>query len=128
MPGYQPLPEGFTGDTADRVKRAQDLARTGHFDEAVLLYTEALNVALGVGLPGFVVGRLAMLFRRLGRYDDEIDLLERYRASHTDEGLTTRFTARLSKAVALAARSTADENGALASVRAVRARRPRRPR
>jgi hypothetical protein len=64
------------------------------------------------------VGRLAVIYRKLGRFDDEIFLLERYRDSLTDDELQARYRARLAKAYALAAQHRISDSVALASVRA----------
>ncbi|CAN5142649.1 hypothetical protein BH09GEM1_BH09GEM1_19890 [soil metagenome] len=87
-------------------------------------YEDAFSQALASGseLPSFLVGRLATLYRRLGRFDDEIYLLERFRDSLVNDDLQARYRARLTKAQALAAQHRMSDSVALASVRASRER------
>ncbi|HEU4723524.1 MAG TPA: hypothetical protein VFS59_19375 [Gemmatimonadaceae bacterium] len=73
-------------------------------------------------MPGWICGRLASIYRTLKRYDDEVELLERYRESQTSEEARTRFDARLSKARAIAERKRRSSTGALETVRQVRHR------
>ena len=54
-----------------------------------------------------------VVYRTLKRYDDEVELLERYRESQTSEEARTRFDARLSKARAIAERKRRPLTGAL---------------
>ena len=79
-------------------------------------------------MPGWVCGRLASIYRTLKRYDDEVELLERYRESQTSEEARTRFDARLSKARAIADRKRRPVTGALETVREVRHRSSQRRR
>ena len=67
-------------------------------------------------MPGWLVGRLAMTYRSRHRYADEVRLLEQYAASYTSEVAATHFSARLSKAQALAEKTRRHPNGATASV------------
>ena len=122
MPGYRLLPANVTGLAADRTREATLLEEQGDHRHAILMYEQALTASLAERpqLPGFVCGRLAAVYRREGRYQDELDLLERYRDSQTDEDARTRFDARLSKARALAARHMRTECAALSSVRAIK--------
>ena len=132
MPGYKTLPSFMTGDTADQVREAEARHRVGDSAAAVRLLEEALiaSAATRPEYPGWLVGRLAALYRTLGRYDDEVQLLERYRESQTTEESRTRYDARLSKARTIAERKRPHESGALESVRASlgrpRTRRSRR--
>jgi hypothetical protein len=122
MPGYRELPDSLTGDAADSAREAARLEQAGDRLGAVRLYEAALTAALRESpeVPAFLCGRLAMLYRTLGRHADEVALLERYRDSqHTDEA-RTRFDARLSKAMALAVKNKPRDSTALASVRAIR--------
>jgi hypothetical protein len=73
-------------------------------------------------------GRLASIYRSLKRYDDEVELLERYRESQSSEEARTRFDARLSKARAIADRKRRPSTGALETVRQVRHRSSQRRR
>lgn len=119
MPGYKSLPPSLTGNAADQVREAESCHRNGDSGSAVALLEEAFaaSVATKGSLPGWVCGRLAALYRSLGRYDDEVHVLERYRESQTTDEARTRFDARLSKARAIAARKKRKENGALTSIR-----------
>jgi hypothetical protein len=110
----------MTGDAADQVREAEARHRMGDSVTAVHLLEEALaaSVAVHPELPGWLCGRLAALYRTLGRYDDEVRLLERYRESQTAEEARTRYDARLCKARTIAERKRPRESGALASVRA----------
>jgi hypothetical protein len=131
MPGYKTLPAFMTGDAADQVREAEARHRTGDSATAVTLLEEALaaSVVLRPIFPGWLCGRLAALYRTLGRYDDEVHLLERYRDSQTSEEARTRYDARLCKARTIAERKRRTQSGALDSVRASlgrpRARRSR---
>ena len=122
MPGYRALPEYYSGTVADLTREAGLLEESGQQADAIAVYERALAAAAmeAETLPGFLCGRLAMLYRQAGRYADEVDLLERYRMSQTSEAARTRFDAKLSKARALLQKhSRPDECGALASIRKV---------
>jgi hypothetical protein len=130
MPGYKPLPTTVTGPEADQVRQAESRSRGGNPEAAVRLLEEALKASLVLRseLPGWLCGRLAALYRTLGRYDDEVRLLEHYRDSQRTEEARTRYDARLSKARTIAERKRRPDSGALASVRAAMGRpHPRRP-
>lgn len=119
----------MTGEAADQVREAESRQRLGDSATAVTLLEEALaaSAATRAELPGWLCGRLAALYRTLGRYDDEVLLLERYRESQTSEEARTRYDARLSKARTIAERKRRPQSGALESVRASLERpRPRR--
>jgi hypothetical protein len=120
MPGYKALPSFMTGEAADQVREAEARHRVGDSDSAVHLLEEALaaSVAVKPVYPGWLCGRLAALYRTLGRYDDEVHLLERYRDSQTSEDARTRYDARLCKARTIAERKRRSSSGALESVRA----------
>jgi hypothetical protein len=85
----------------------------------VQLLEDALmaSLELRMEIPGWLCGRLAALYRTLGRYDDEVHLLERYRESQHTEEARTRYDARLSKARIIAERKRRRDSGALQSVR-----------
>ncbi|MEO8621450.1 MAG: hypothetical protein ABI625_10320 [bacterium] len=119
MPGYKPLPTTVIGPDADQVRQAESRNRGGNPEAAVRLLEEALeaSVALRSELPGWLCGRLASLYRSLGRYDDEVRLLERYRDSQGVEEARSRYDARLYKARTIADRKRRQESGALASIR-----------
>lgn len=88
----------------------------------------AASLELRQEIPGWLCGRLAALYRTIGRHDDEVQLLERYRETQRTEEARTRYDARLSKARIIAERKRRPESGALQSVR-LSMRRPahRRP-
>ncbi|MEO5815446.1 MAG: hypothetical protein ABIT20_09225 [Gemmatimonadaceae bacterium] len=119
MPGYKPLPTSVTGPEADQVRQAESRRRGGDPQSAVQLLEDALMASLELRLeiPGWLCGRLAALYRTLGRYDDEVHLLERYRESQQTEEARTRYDARLSKARIIAERKRRRDSGALQSVR-----------
>jgi hypothetical protein len=119
MPGYKSLPHTLTGDAADQVREAESHHRNGDSSSAVALLEEALaaSIAAKGPLPGWVCGRLAALYRSLGRYDDEVYVLERFRESQASDEARTRFDARLSKARTIAARKQRKDSGALVSIR-----------
>src|SRR5829696_6147441 len=124
MPGYRSLSAQLSGTAAEHAREAELRQRGGDPDTAARLLEEALDASLRVRpeMPGWICGRLASIYRTLKRYDDEVDLLERYRESQTSEEARTRFDARLSKARAIADRKRRPETGALATVRQVRTR------
>jgi tetratricopeptide (TPR) repeat protein len=130
MPGFRSLSDALTGSAADLSREAAALEESGDHAGAIAMFERALAASLAdrAELPGFVCGRLAASYRRAGRYQDELDLLERYRDSQTDEDARSRFDARLSKARALADKHHRRDSAALASVRAIKpsARRGRR--
>ena len=122
MPGYRELPDSLTGAAADSARQAAHLEQAGDRHGALELYEDALRAALRESpeVPAFLCGRLAMLYRTLGRHADEVALLEQYRDSQCSDEARTRFDARLSKATALAVKNKPKESTALASVRAIR--------
>jgi hypothetical protein len=124
MPGYRSLSSHISGRAAEHAREAEVRQRDGDPEAAAKLLEEALEASVRVRpeLPGWVCGRLASIYRTLKRYDDEVDLLERYRESQTSEDARTRFDARLSKARAIADRKRRPDTGALATVRQVRTR------
>lgn len=73
-------------------------------------------------MPSSICGRLAAVYRALGRFDDEVHLLERYRESQVNDIARARFEARLGKARTLAERMRRRDSGAILSVRDVLAR------
>lgn len=121
MPGYRALSTAVTGSAADSAREAESRRREGEPETAVLLLEEALQASRGTTpeLPGWLCGRLAALYRTLGRYDDEVHLLERYRDSQSSEEARSRYDARLSKARTIADRKRRTDSGALLSVRKV---------
>jgi hypothetical protein len=124
MPGYRSLSAHLSGRAAEHAREAELSQRHGDPQTAARLLEEALEASLRTRseMPGWICGRLASIYRTLKRYDDEVELLERYRESQTSEEARTRFDARLSKARAIADRKRRPETGALATVRQVRDR------
>lgn len=121
MPGYRVLSSAVTGQVADSAREAEVLRREGEPATAVLLLEEALEASrrTTMALPGWLCGRLAALYRTLGRHDDEVALLEQYRDSQSSEDARSRYDARLSKAKTIAERKRRSDSGALSSVRKV---------
>jgi hypothetical protein len=119
MPSYRSLSAKITGAAADSTREAESLRRNGDLQSAVVLLEEALESSLvsSARIPGWLCGRLAALYRTLGRYDDEVHVLERYRDSQVTDEARTRYEARLYKARSIAARKRRPDNGALTSVR-----------
>src|SRR5436190_18260981 len=130
MPGYRSLSAHLSGNVAEHAREAELSQRHGDPETAARLLEEALNASLRSRpeMPGWVCGRLASIYRTLKRYDDEVELLERYRESQTSEEARTRFDARLSKARAIADRKRRPVTGALETVRQVRHRSKERRR
>lgn len=124
MPGYKPLPLSVAGAEADQVRHAESRRRGGDPETAISLLEDALEASLVLTpvLPGWLCGRLAALYRTIGRHDDEVLLLERYRDSQDVEEARTRYNARLSKARTIAERKRRSDSGALDSVRALMGR------
>ena len=124
MPGYRTLSSNLSGTAAEHAREAELSQRHGDPQSAARLLEEALAASLRSRpeMPGWVCGRLASIYRTLKRYDDEVELLERYRESQTSEEARTRFDARLSKARAIAERKRRPLTGALETVRQVRHR------
>jgi hypothetical protein len=130
MPGYRSLSANLSGTAAEHAREAELHQRDGDPEIAAHLLEEALEASLSVRpeMPGWICGRLASIYRTLKRYDDEVELLERYRESQTAEEARTRFDARLSKARAIADRKRRPLTGALETVRQVRYRSSQRRR
>jgi len=130
MPGYRSLSSNLSGTAAEHAREAELSQRHGDPQSAARLLEEALAASLRARpeMPGWVCGRLASIYRTLKRYDDEVELLERYRESQTSEEARTRFDARLSKARAIADRKRRPLTGALETVRQVRHRSSQRRR
>jgi hypothetical protein len=124
MPGYRSLSAHLAGTAAEHAREAELRQRGGDPESAARLLEEALEASVRVRpeMPGWICGRLASIYRTLKRYDDEVELLERYRESQSSEEARTRFDARLSKARAIADRKRRPSTGALETVRQVRHR------
>ncbi|MBC7672323.1 MAG: hypothetical protein H7247_07875 [Polaromonas sp.] len=114
----------MTGSEADQVRQAESRRRGGDPATAIRLLEDALEASLLITpvLPGWLCGRLAALYRTIGRHDDEVLLLERFRDSQEVEEARTRYNARLSKARTIAERKRRSDSGALDSVRALMSR------
>ena len=130
MPGYRSLSSHLAGRAAEHAREAELRQRGGDPESAARLLEEALEARLRLRpeMPGWVCGRLASIYRTLKRYDDEVELLERYRESQSSEEARARFDARLSKARAIAERKRRLSTGALETVRQVRHRSSQRRR
>lgn len=124
MPGYRTLPSSLSGSAAEQVRQAELCQQEGDLTAAACLLEHALDQGTDeVGeMPAWVCGRLAAVYRSLGRYDEEVHLLERYCESQISEEARSRYRARLSKARAIAERHRKAETGALRTVREVRTR------
>jgi tetratricopeptide (TPR) repeat protein len=115
MPKYRPFSATEAGPTADSARAAEALQHEGDLNAAIQMLERALAVSGGETDPatsGWVHSRLATLYRRVGRFEDEVDLLERYCESNQDEW-RMRFNARLFKARTLLNRSRERHRGAL---------------
>jgi hypothetical protein len=86
-----------TGFTAQQIGIANVLRRKGNLPAAALALELALSGCLAEVpvIPATLCRRLASLYRALGRYEDELRLLERYRDSQLDAGNRQRFDGRL---------------------------------
>ena len=106
MAGYQSLSEKYVGPGASLARIAEEHRRNGDVNAAATALEEALSEVMAesaVMLP-WVCGRLASLYRSLGRLEDEERLLERYRESQTTEEGRSRLSARLTKVQAMLGR------------------------
>jgi hypothetical protein len=117
MPGYGIAAEHF-GEGAEAARAAEELRRTGDVCGAIAMLEETLEVCARSKpeLPAWLVGRLAMSYRTARRYEDEVNLLLRYRDSQTADSERSRYDARLTKALALEERSRRNTFGALTSL------------
>ena len=124
MPGYRTLPSRLSGFAAEHVRQAELHQQEGDLTSAAMLLENALDQATDDAgqMPAWICGRLASVYRSLGRYEEEVSLLERYCDSEISEEAGSRYRARLSKARAIAERRRKTETGALRTVRAVRTR------
>ena len=124
MPGYRALPSLLSGSAADQVRLAEMHQHGGDLPSAARMLELALEQATCVEseMPAWICGRLAAVYRSLARYDEEVELLERYCDSQLSEDACARFRARLSKARAIADRRRKVDTGALRTVREVRTR------
>jgi hypothetical protein len=96
--------DGVSGFTAQQIRTANALRREGNLAAAALSLELALSGCLAdvPVVPVTLCRRLASLYRALGRYDDEVRLLERYRDSQLDAANRMRFDTRLQEARMLA--------------------------
>ena len=124
MPGYRPLSSVVTGAAAERARVADTLQRGGDLSTAIELLEKAVDIVATEepGVPSWLCGRLATLYRRADRLDDEVQLLERCRESQERDEVRARFDARLYKARALMSRRGRNDSVALASVGRARER------
>ena len=124
MPGYRALPARLSGSAADHVRQAELHQQDGDPTSAARCLELALEQATRDQgqMPAWICGRLAAAYRSLARYEEEVDLLERYSEAQRSEDATSRFRARLSKARAIAERNRKTDTGALRTVREVRSR------
>ena len=116
MPRYRPFSDSETGPTADSARAAEVLQRDGDLSAAIRMLESALAAggqAVDPKMSGWLHGRLATLYRRVGRLEDEVDLLERYCDSHEEDDWRLRFNARLYKARTLLGRSRERHGGVL---------------
>jgi hypothetical protein len=106
MPAHPPLPDGAPQAHADAATHADELRRAGRHTDAVVFLTGVIRdlELLPERVPAWPYGRLALLYRHLREYDDEVRVLERYQTLVPDGTHRSRFAARLSKARALADR------------------------
>jgi hypothetical protein len=127
MPGYRALPIRTEGGGATETRAAEALQKHGDLPTAARLLEAALEASLEITsvIPGWLCGRLAALYRTLGRYDDEVRLLERYRETQGSEEARTRYDARLSKAKAIAHKKRRSDSTALSSIRGLSTKRRR---
>ena len=126
MPTFAEL-EGLTDLVMTLSAQAEEASHLGRVADAVALFDRAIaaHVAVAGVMPHGVVGRLAALYRRCRQHDEEVELLHRFRSSHASNDMDARYSARLSKAMALAERTRRRETIALQSLRPfVRAGRP----
>src|SRR2546423_5469710 len=125
MPGYRALPIRTEGGGTTETRAAEALQKHVDLPTATRLLEAALEASLEVTpvIPGWLCGRLAALYRSLGRYDDEVHLLERYRETQTSEEARTRYDARLSKAMAIAHKKRRSDSTALSSIRSLSKKR-----
>jgi hypothetical protein len=124
MPGYRPLSSMVTGTAADTARAAETLQRGGDLSAAIELLERAVDITATEerAVPAWLCGRLATLYRRAHRLEDEVRLLERCRDSQESDEVRARFDARLYKAHALMSRRTRKDSVVLASVGRVRER------
>lgn len=124
MPGYHTLSTHVRGTSAELVREAEQRQRDGDLRAAAELLECAIeHAAVEEGaLPAWAFGRLAAIYRSMGRHDDEVALLERFCESSVTEEAKSRFVARLSKARAIADRKRRFESGALDTVKEAKSR------
>ena len=122
MPGYRPLGDDRNGEAEREARAAEELVRNGDHAGAAVMLEDAVRrcAASSAPMPPWLCGRLATVYRTLQRYDDEVDLIARYRESQVTDEARTRYDARRSKAEALAEKYRARDSGALASIRRIK--------
>jgi tetratricopeptide (TPR) repeat protein len=120
MPRYRPFSATEGGPIADSARAAEALQHEGDLSAAIQMLERALAEGGGeadAATSGWVHSRLATLYRRVGRLEDEVDLLERYCESHQEDEWRMRFNARLYKARALLIRARERQSPMRHSVR-----------
>jgi hypothetical protein len=120
MPRYRPFSATESGPTADSARAAEAMQLDGDLNAAIRILECALTEGdgdAGAMTSGWVCSRLATLYRRVGRFEDEVDLLERYCESHQDDEWRMRFNVRLYKARTLLSRSREEQSPMQRSVR-----------
>jgi hypothetical protein len=127
VPGFPAIPPGEDA-SLHAARIAEDYWRTGERCIAIALLEAALEscAALDPHLPCWLVLRVATAYRFMGRYDDEVDVLLRGRASLSESDDHFHYDARLTKAEALAERTHRTEYGAVTSLSRERKRTARR--
>lgn len=108
MPGYRSLDSRFVGVVADATRRADELYRDGDLPGAMSTLEGALALSLTIPppFPCWAVMRLAFVYRRLKRFPDEAELLERSLPHQADEVAQRRILLRLEKVRSMMARVT----------------------
>lgn len=120
MPKYRPFSATEAGPAADSARAAEALQHGGDLNAAIRLLERVLaegGSETDAPTSGWVFSRLATLYRRVGRLEDEVDLLERYCESHQEDEWRLRFNARLYKARTLLGRSRDEQSPMRHSVR-----------
>lgn len=108
MPAYRSLDARFTGVVADATRHADELYHDGDLTGAMATLEGALaqSITIPPRFPPWAVMRLAFVYRRLKRFQDETELLERSLPHQIDEAARRRLLLRLEKARTMVARAT----------------------
>jgi hypothetical protein len=108
MPNNRRLTLTASGPSADAARTAELLRLEGKLAPAIQLLEQLLQTRRpdsDVDTLRRELSRLATLYHRVGRFGDEVALLERCCEFHQEDGWHMRFNARLFKARALLSRS-----------------------